>query len=214
MISDYFTEWLLLVSVFSLAVISPGPDFVMSVRNSVLYSRRTGLLTALGFGLGVLVHATYTVAGLAILISQSVLAFSIIKYIGAAYLLYIGIKSLRSKGFAGKVIGDNQESQMQREDLSLIAALMSGFITNVFNPKATLFFLALFTQIVGTDTPTSVKAVFGLTCFFMTVGWFSIVATILTDRSVRRYFISFSRWIDRLCGGLLIALGVRLAVSD
>ncbi len=80
-----------------LAVISPGPDFVMALKNSLTYSRKTGIYTALGFGIGIGVHIVYSFAGLAVIISQSEVVFLIIKYLGAAYLFYIGIRALLEK---------------------------------------------------------------------------------------------------------------------
>ena len=139
---EYLSEWLILVAVFGIAVISPGPDFIMAIRNSVIYSRKAGIFTALGFGLGVAVHVAYSIVGIAALIAQSVMAFTVIKYIGAAYLIYIGVKSLRSKGFQKTI--DTHEKSDSKKDMSALEALRSGFITNLFNPKATMFFLALF----------------------------------------------------------------------
>lgn len=80
-----------------LAVISPGPDFIMITRNSLIYSRRTGIYSAIGLGLGILVHVTYSLVGIGLLISKSILLFNTIKYLGAAYLIYIGYKSITAK---------------------------------------------------------------------------------------------------------------------
>lgn len=80
-----------------LAAISPGPDFAMVIKNSLLYSRRAGIYTALGVSVSLLIHAVYCILGLALVISRSLLAFSIIKYLGAAYLIYIGIKGFLAK---------------------------------------------------------------------------------------------------------------------
>lgn len=206
---EYLTQWLLLVTIFGIAVASPGPDFVMAVRNAVLYSRRAGILTAAGFALGLCVHMTYTVIGLAALIAQSVILFSIVKYAGAAYLFYIGIKALRSKGFQGPVIGEDKALAHR----SNISALRDGFLTNLLNPKATLFCLAIFSQFVTPQTPLNVQIVYALTCVVMTFGWFSGVAIILSQRSVRRAFLSFAQWLDRICGVLFIGLGIKLALT-
>src|SRR5688572_30327984 len=97
---DYLLNWILLVGVFGVALASPGPDFVMAIRNSLMYSRRTGIVTSFGFALGNLIHSTYTLAGIAAVIAQSVMLFNIMKYAGAAYLFYMGYKCLRSKGFS------------------------------------------------------------------------------------------------------------------
>jgi RhtB (resistance to homoserine/threonine) family protein len=207
-VDSFWANWLLLLVVFPVALASPGPDFVMAVRNSVMYSRRAGVFTAIGFGLGVAVHVTYCLAGLALVIAQSVVLFNIIKWIGAAYLFYVGVKALRSRGMdAAGMTGGNAPS------LTPAQALRSGFVTNLFNPKATMFFLALFTQVLDPQLMTLHKLVYGLTCVVMTVLWFSVVATVLTAPPVRARFLRLSRWIDRVCGGLFIALGLKLALT-
>ena len=206
---DFFINWGILIGVFTIALASPGPDFVIAVRNSIQYSRRVGILTAIGFALGVAVHVTYCLMGLATLISQSILIFNILKFIGAAYLFYVGISALRSKGFTMDEMSDTRPKQM----MSDTQAIRSGFITNLFNPKATLFFLALFTQILDPNVSHWVSALYGVTCIAMTAIWFSIVATVLTTPKIRAQFMRCSKWIDRICGGVLIALGLRLALT-
>ncbi len=206
---DFFLNWGILIGVFTIALASPGPDFVIAVRNSIQYSRHTGMMTALGFAAGVAVHVTYCLMGLATLISQSILIFNILKFIGAAYLFYVGISALRSKEFSM----DDTSSPTEKNMMTDWQAFRSGFITNLFNPKATLFFLALFTQILDPHISHWVSAVYGITCIVMTAIWFSIVATVLTTPAVRNRFIRYSKWIDRVCGGALIALGLRLALT-
>src|SRR5256885_4192866 len=91
------TEWIAVVTITLLAVISPGADFAMVTRNSLLRSRRAGLLTALGIGLGVLVHVGYTLLGVGLLMQQSTWLFDVVKLLGAAYLIYLGVTMLRSR---------------------------------------------------------------------------------------------------------------------
>lgn len=204
----FVSNWLLMIAVFSVALASPGPDFVMAVRNSVMGSRKAGIFTAIGFGLGVAIHVAYCLAGLALVISQSVFLFSVIKWIGAAYLFWVGYHALKSKGYVPPEEGADAPPAMSAGE-----ALRSGFITNLFNPKATLFFLALFTQILSPDIALGAKVVYGMTCIIMTMLWFSIVATILTAPKIRAAFLRASKWIDRVCGGLFIALSLKLAVT-
>lgn len=206
----YLYEWLILMSVFGLGLISPGPDFVMAVRNSVTYSRKAGLFTALGFACGVCIHVIYAIVGVSVLISQSAFLFTAVKYIGGFYLFYIGVKAIRSKGYQ-RIVDVN--SDIAGREMSVRDALLSGFITNLFNPKALLFFPALFTQVLSPDLPVSVQALFGVSCVLMTWGWFSLVAVFLTNQRFQAVFMGFSQWIDRICGGLMIGLGVKLVLS-
>lgn len=212
MFETYFANWLVLVTVFAAAVLSPGPDFVMSVRNSLLHGRRAGMFTALGFSLGVLVHATYAVLGIGALIAHSILLFNLIKYAGAAYLIYIGVKALRSQGAASAVI-EASLRQKEKPGHSAGHALRDGFLTNLLNPKATLFFVALFTQIVDPAMPLYVKAVFGLTCAAMVGIWFTLVAVLMNRSSVRQAYLRMAQKIDRTMGVLLIAFGLKVALA-
>lgn len=209
MFNEIVLNWILLVGIFSLALMSPGPDFVIAVKNSVIGSRKEGLFTALGFSLGVMIHMTYTLIGLATIIAKSVVLFSIIKYAGAAYLFYIGYKSIRSKGF-DKITVNNLKGHKK---ISSKKALLTGFLTNILNPKATLFFLSVFSQFITIETPISVQVLYASTCVIMTGLWFSIVSILLTNKHIKNKFLSFSKVIDKLCGGFLIALGLKLALS-
>ena len=92
-------------------------------------------------------------------------------------------------------------------------ALRSGFITNVLNPKASLFFLAIFTQVVEPATPIMWQIAYGASFAVMTFIWFSAVATVLTQGRIRNLFLKATKWIDRVCGSVLIALGIKVATS-
>lgn len=192
-----------------LAAISPGPDFIMCVRNSLIYSRKTGIWTAVGFGLGIAVHIFYCLAGLALIISKSILLFNSIKFLGAGYLIYIGVKSLLSKSSAIEV-GDNQKIA----DISALSAVKIGFLTNVLNPKATLLFLSLFTLVISPQTPFLIMLIMGFIMVVNTVLWFSFVAILLTQKRIRSIFERFQGVFNKTLGGLLIALGVKVALSE
>ena len=201
-------NWGLLIVVFGAAVMSPGPDFVVAVRNSVMYSRTVGILTALGFAAGVIIHVGYTLAGLAALIAHSAILFNILKFAGAAYLFYMGYKALRSKGFDAP----DADDAAPRASLSPLKAFWSGFLTNALNPKATLFFMAVFSQFVTPQTAFSVQLAYAATCVVMTALWFSAVAVVLTAPRIKSIFLKMARWIDRICGVLFVGLGLRLAL--
>ncbi len=192
-----------------LAVMSPGPDFMMAVRNSLTYSRKTGIWTAVGFGLGISVHIFYSVAGLAFIISQSILLFSAIKLFGAAYLVFIGIKSLRTK--AGAI---EMSEQVQHADISRASAVKMGFLTNVLNPKATVFFLSLFTIVLSPNTPAPILAATSAIMVVNTVLWFSLVAVLFTQKKVRSVFGRYQSIFNKTFGGLLVALGIKVALTN
>jgi RhtB (resistance to homoserine/threonine) family protein len=192
-----------------LAVMSPGPDFIMTVRNSLMYSRRSGIYSAIGLGLGILVHVTYCLIGIAVIISKSIIVFSIIKYVGAAYLIYVGVKSLRAKP-----VEDYQSEPGASQEMSKFQALRSGFITNVTNPKATLFFLSLFTLVISQTTPLGVRIIMGGEMVIATMAWFSLVAVIVSHRLVRNRVTRIQHYLERFMGGILILFGLKVATEN
>lgn len=200
------TELLAVITITLLAVISPGPDFAMVTRNSLLLSRRAGVLTAVGIGLGVLVHVAYTLLGLGLLIQQSLWLFNAIKLLGAAYLVYLGLKMLRSQP-----VGDAPEVAVA--PLSDAQALRTGFLTNALNPKTTVFMVSLFLQVVQPRTPLALQLGYGLFISVAHMTWFSLVALCFSAGAVRSRLLAARHWIDRAFGGLLVGFGVLLALS-
>jgi RhtB (resistance to homoserine/threonine) family protein len=205
-------ELLLVAGIHWLAVMSPGPDFAMVVRNSLVYSRRTGILAAVGLGLGILLHVTYSLLGIGFIISQSVLLFNAIKLIGAGYLIYIGVKSLMTKKTV-RMAETEQEIEESKKDLSAFSAIRLGFLTNALNPKATLFFLALFTQVINPNTPLAIKMIYGAEMSIATFIWFSTVALVLTQKHISRMFARIKHHFERIFGVILIALGLKVALG-
>ncbi len=191
-----------------LAVMSPGPDFFMALKNSITYSRKTGIYTAIGFGLGIAVHIFYSLAGLALIISQSIIIFNTIKYIGVLYLIYIGIQSFRSKRSTITI-----KKNAPKEDIASYKAIRMGFLTNVLNPKATLFFLSLFTLVVSPDTHTTTLIIISLIMIFDTMLWFSLVAIFITHTRVRQAYSRYQKAIEKVFGGILIIIGLKIALS-
>lgn len=202
------TDWLTVLGVGCLAVISPGANLAIVLRNSVAYSRRAGVYTALGLAAGNAVHATYCLLGIGVLITQSIVLFSTVKYLGAAYLIYIGLRSLRAPKPAAAT-----SASLPTHAMSSIAAVRTGFLTNLLNPKVTLFFLALFTQIIRPGTPLPAQALYGLTMVGLEFAWFGLVAVLISQRAVKDRFYAIAHWIERTTGVVLIALGIRVALS-
>ncbi|MBB5609942.1 MULTISPECIES: LysE family translocator [unclassified Janthinobacterium] len=199
------TELLAVITITLLAVISPGPDFAMVTRNSLILSRRAGVLTAVGVGLGVLVHVGYTLIGVGILIKQSPWLFSTVKLAGAAYLIWLGVKMLRTA--PGGALADATMAP-----LSDMAALRTGFLTNALNPKTTVFIISLFMQAMRPDTPLAMQIGYGAFISGVHMVWFSLVALCFSSGTVRERLLAMRHWIDRFFGTLLIGFGVLLAL--
>lgn len=202
-------DWALILSVTGIhlvALISPGPDFFMTLRNSLTYSRKTGIYTAIGFGLGIGIHISYSLIGLALLISKSPMLFNIIKYLGAIYLLYLGVQSLREK--THKI----HTSEIDKEkDISPLKAIGIGFLTNVLNPKATLFFLSLFTLVITPDVSKNTMLIISIILILTTILWFSIVAFFITQKSIQKLYNKYQKVVLKSLGIILIIVAIKLA---
>ena len=201
------TELLAVVAITFFAVISPGPDFAMVSRYSLLLSRRTCVLTALGIAAGVCIHVSYTLLGVGLLIQQSLWLFNLIKLAGAAYLIFLGIKMLRAQPETG-------EELASQPALSSLGALRTGFLTNVLNPKTTIFIVSLFMQVVQPQTPLAVQLGYGAFIVLAHALWFSAVALFFSSSSVRSRLLAVRHWIDRIFGGLLVGFGMLLALTQ
>ena len=189
------------------ALVSPGPDFVVACRNSLLYSRTIGIYTALGFGLGICVHISYAVFGLSWLIANNELIFTVIQYLGAFYLMLIGIQSLRS--FQSQI---GQEPATASSRISPFRAVRIGFITNVLNPKATLFFLSLFSTMLNPTVGELTLVVIALLLVVTTILWFSLVALLISHPRFTSSLKRYEKTIHQFFGVLLIAIGVIILV--
>ncbi|EFL41527.1 MULTISPECIES: LysE family translocator [Streptomyces] len=200
------TEVLAVAVITVLAVIAPGADFAMVVRNSYLHGRRTGLLGALGVAAGVLVHVTYTMLGVGLLIASSAFLFTVVKLVGAAYLVYIGVRTFRTRS---EVTVDLEHST----ELSPLAALRTGFLTNVLNPKTTLFVVSTFAQVVRPGTPVLQQVGYGLFMSLAHLLWFGVVAVFFSHDRMRTLMLRGQRILNKVIGSVLAGLGVSLAFA-
>lgn len=203
----YWAEFLTIAIAHLFAVASPGPDFVIVTRQSVTGGTRLGLWTSAGVGLGILVHVSYCILGVAILLSQSAPLFNAMKYIAAAYLCLLGMQSIRA---SFNVI--ESEVMGERSSLSIKQAFWSGFLTNGLNPKATLFFLALFTVVIDINTPTTIQIAYGIYLALATFVWFAFLSTILGKSAVRAFMLRAGSWFERGMGVVLIFLAVQIVL--
>ncbi|MET9508885.1 LysE family transporter [Streptomyces flavidovirens] len=200
------TEVIAVAVITLLAVISPGTDFAMVVRNSCLYGRTTGLFAAAGVAAGVLVHVTYTMLGVGLLIASSTELFTAIKLAGAAYLVYIGVRTFIARA-------DLTVDLESKPELGPLGALRSGFLTNVLNPKTTLFVVSTFTQVVGPETPVWQQAGYGLFMSAAHLGWFGAIALFFSDSRLRAAMLRRQKALNRAIGSVLVGLGVTLGFA-
>jgi RhtB (resistance to homoserine/threonine) family protein len=187
------------------AMISPGPDFLVVVKNSLKYSSRIGSYTAVGIALGLVIHMTYCILGLGLVISQSILLFNVIKYLGAAYLICIGIASFLSKDEPLQL-----DAKKDVQILSPMRAVKMGFLVNALNPKATLAFVSLFSAFITPETPLRISLAFAGFVIVSALVWFSFVASIFTFQKVRYIFEKAKTRVDRTIGILFVSLGLKV----
>lgn len=199
-------EMFAMMTITIVAVISPGPDFAMITRTSYASGRQTGLLAALGIACGVQVHVFYTLFGVALLTAHSPLLMRVMQYIGAAYLIYLGLSTLLQK----------QKSPQQTAELtraSGFAAFKMGFLTNALNPKTMLFVIATFTQVMAEHSSIWRGLGYGLFMSFAHWFWFSLVALFFTANTVRMRILNHQLIADRIMAVVLVGLGILLAVN-
>ena len=195
-----------------IAAICPGPDFFIIMKNSLRYSRRAGMMTAFGVALALIVHLSYTVVGIAVLIQENVLIYNLMKYAGAVYLFYLGFSGLRSSC--------NQSSHKQNTILSAeedikaaisdATAVRQGILTNLLNPKAALFFISLFSQFITQDTTIALRIEYAFVNWAVACGWYLLLAYIITGKLLSKRLDGFRVMVDRMMGIALILLSAKI----
>ena len=203
------TKFLLFIGVSWALILAPGPDMLYVITRGIAHGRRAGILSAIGVVCGILVHTTAAALGLTLILQTSALAFLLVKYVGAAYLIYLGIKSWRDTGALSL--------QTPLPAVRSSAVFWQGVLSNVFNPKIAIFFLAFLPQFVekGSSNVTWQMIFLGVTfacfglCFLLVVGYSSgTIGRWLTHRP------RYTQFLQRLAGGILIGLGIRLALTE
>lgn len=190
-----------------LALISPGPDFVLALRNSLQFGRKMGLATALGFGLGIAIHVGYSVAGIALLLKEFPRVYHMVRYAGALYLIWLGLSSLWEARKAKK----SQSFEIkERPKQGFLQCLRQGFLTNVLNPKATLFILGIYTSVIPADASILTLAVAGINMVLLTILWFSLVSWLFSSSRVRNGYTRIERGLNLLFSVFFILVGVTL----
>ena len=208
--TQYWTELAGLMAVFSVMIVVPGADFALVIRQSVVHGRRAAMLASVGIGCSLLFHISYTILGIGLIVSKSLLLFSLLKWAGAAYLIYLGIRAIRAQVMTMDVEAEGRETG----ELPAWKLFAMGFVTNALNPKPVLFFLSLFSLLVSPQTPAFIQAGYGLVMASALIVWFLGVSVVFTSRPVREKFLATGRWFNRVTGAMFIGLGLRLALQQ
>jgi RhtB (resistance to homoserine/threonine) family protein len=202
------TLFLTVATAHLLAVMSPGPDFAMVTRQTLAYGRNAGVWTALGIGSGISFHVAWAMFGMGWVIERFPIFFDVLRYSGALFLIYMGSKAIRAQPSTN--VSPNGE---RAEPGSWAHNFGIGVLTNVLNPKALLFFIALCSAVITSATPVWLRLGLGLWMALSTAAWFSLVSVTLSHPRVRQRLLGSAHWIDRAMGAILLALGLGMMVA-
>lgn len=211
---EFWHGFAVITVVHLLAAASPGPDFAYVTRQSLVHGRRAGLLASGGIALGLAIHIVYSAAGLAAVIAHSVQWMTAIKVLGGGYLLYLGIRGLTSAPAdrPGQGAPDPVDA-LPAAAASARRQVLGGVLCNAFNPKAPIYFLALFTVVLSPGLPLPTLLAYGAWIMLLQWLWFSLVATVFAHRMIRDRLFALRHWIDRAFGAAMVALGLRVLAS-
>ena len=206
--NDLYIQFISIAIIHIFAVMSPGPDFAIIVKQSISHGRKAALTTSVGIGTGILMHITLCMLGLAIIIASSNFLLHLIKILGASYLMYIGIKSIIDRN-------DFQDFNIHNiSKSSTFESFKLGFLTNLLNPKATLFFLSLYGIIISGETTLPIQALYGIWMAIITTLWFSFLSIVLTKRTIIQKIQNISSKIQIGTGVILIIFAFKLLFSN
>ncbi len=209
-----FQHLLLFIAAGWLLNLTPGPDVLYIVTNSLRSGARAGIVAGLGITAGCFIHIFAAAVGVGALLATSTIAFAVLKWIGAAYLLWIGAKILLSK--APQATTDLVAAAAAQPARRLNVVFMGGFWTNVLNPKVAIFFLAFVPQFIAPDTDNKALAfvllgvLFNLNAIPVNSGWALAAAWMARRDAVQRGM----HWLDRAAGVMFIGFGLKLALTD
>lgn len=209
-------EFITIAGVHLIAVASPGPDFAIVLKQVINQGRRAAIFSSVGIGLGIMLHVMYSILGLSLLIKNTPMLYNIMLYAAAGYLFYIGVLALRSQPSESAVIRPNDNGLASRSgskgEQSIWQAFRLGFVTNGLNPKATLFFLSLFSVVVAPTTNDAVRWGYGVYLAVATGLWFVTLSILLSNSHIDQYLQRYRHVIDRLMGVVLIVLAFSLVL--
>ena len=183
------------------AVMSPGPDTAIIIREVSLNKRRGGIFCALGIGVGILIHCYLAIFGISTLLLSNNIADDLISMFGSFYLIFLGISSFKS------------ESKKTKKSKFMSNSFINGFITNIFNIKAFVFFISLFSIILNEDISSIGKIFIPLYFAMATSIWFSFLTIVLTHENIQKRWEPVQEIINKIAGSILITLGCLILIN-
>ncbi|OMH39512.1 LysE family translocator [Motiliproteus sp. MSK22-1] len=196
------TIWLSLVAVCCIGAMSPGPSLAVVLRHTISNGRAHGIVAAITHAIGIAVWAMLTIWGLALLVTETPLFYTLITYAGAGYLAWMGVKAIRSKGSA--------KLNIDKDTAPLMVAARDGVLISLLNPKLAVFFIALFSQFVSADLTIVEQLIMTATVASIDSIWYIIVALALSHSNVIDKLQRQSATIDKISGIVLVGLALRV----
>ena len=206
MMSDLINieQFISIILIHLFAVISPGPDFAIVTHRSIKYGRKSGFITSVGIGFGIIIHVIYCILGIGYIISQNSFLFNFLKILGAIYICFLGINSFK---YSTANLSEMSESKIsQFFDNSFII----GLVTNIFNPKATLFFISLFALVIEHNTSVTTQLLYGAWMSLVTSFWFCLVSYLISSYYLKIFINKYSILINQVMGVILIIISFKL----
>ena len=196
--------WLTVVSICVLGAMSPGPSLAVVLKQTLSGGRKTGLVAAVMHGLGIGFYALLCISGIGVIITTSPVLFQALQWAGAAYLVWLGINGLRARSADNAVLADPPTTQSAARD---------GFLVVFLNPKVAVFFIALFSQVVGSETTWLEKLAYAMTALVIDMAWYVVVAWTFSNPLWLGRLQKNVVWLERIFGVILIALALRLVAG-
>lgn len=199
--------WLSFLVICVLGALSPGPSLALVIKNTVSGGQRVGYATSISHGLGVALYAAITATGVAVIIVNTPFLFTIIQYMGAAFLLYLGVKALLSKKSSTLIPAENELTTLS------INGWRDGFLIAFLNPKLAIFFIALFSQFLNVDSSSEQKVIMTATVGIIDALWYCFVTFLISRGNVINKLKENSYIVDKITGVFLVALAVKVVLN-
>lgn len=199
-------------SVHLMGLISPGPDFALILRNSVIHSTKTALWSAFGIALGVLVHIAYTMTGLRVIIIDFPWILMWVGLFGVGYLAWLGIQSIRNSLVKKPNPLFHGEIKKDQRGIRPFTAIRMGFITNATNPKAIIYFVSFLSTIIASNQNVTLSVLLGIEIFALTWLWFSFVAIAISHKTIQNGLQKYRKTFDMIVGILFLCFSLSMLI--